>query len=75
MQNLKNDAFQRKWSISLQCLHCGCTGTATVHEPEAGLRFRVEGLSAGFRVIERPRGPDIRCVTCNSSALRKPDGR
>jgi hypothetical protein len=63
----KMDAVQDAWSVSLQCPHCQRTGTATIHE---GPRFRVEVLTAGFGVIERPNSPDIRCATCNSSALR-----
>jgi hypothetical protein len=65
------DAVQDAWSVSLQCPHCKRTGTPTIHD---GPRFRVEVLTAGFRVIERPNSPDIRCATCKQFRTSKPTG-
>jgi hypothetical protein len=62
------------WAVALCCPHCGRTGSCTVSEDDGGKepRLRVEGLSSGFVVVElRPgAGQDIRCGTCNSSALK-----
>jgi hypothetical protein len=62
------------WAVSLCCPHCGRTGTGTASEEDADgePRLRVDGLSSGFVAVElRPgAGQDIRCVTCNSSALK-----
>jgi hypothetical protein len=59
------------WVVALCCPHCGRTGTGTVSEG-AGSRLRADSLSSGFGAVElRPgAGQDIRCVTCNSSALK-----
>jgi hypothetical protein len=58
------------WAIVLCCPHCRRPGTGTVSEGQAEPRLRVESLSSGFVAVERPgAGQDIRCVTCNSSAL------
>jgi hypothetical protein len=62
------------WAVSLCCPHCGRTGTGTASEEDAEgePRLRVESLSSGFVAVElRPgAGQDIRCITCNSSALK-----
>jgi hypothetical protein len=62
------------WAVSLCCPHCGRTGTGTASEEDAEgePRLRVDSLSSGFVAVElRPgAGQDIRCVTCNSSALK-----
>jgi hypothetical protein len=62
------------WAVTLCCPHCGRTGTGTVSEDgrQAEPRLRVDSLSGGFVAVElRPgAGQDIRCVTCNSSALK-----
>jgi hypothetical protein len=64
------------WAVTLCCPHCGRTGTGTVSEEgldrQAERRLRVDSLSSGFVAVElRPgAGQDIRCVTCNSSALK-----
>jgi hypothetical protein len=64
------------WAITLRCPHCGRAGTAIVSElgsvGQAESRLRIDCLSSGFVVVERrPRaGQDIRCSTCNSSALK-----
>jgi hypothetical protein len=65
-----------EWTVALCCPHCGRTGSGTVSEdPYDGQKEphrRVDGLSSGFVVAElRPgAGQDIRCGTCNSSALK-----
>jgi hypothetical protein len=64
------------WAVALLCPHCERTGSCTVSEDaddgakELGLR--IDALSSGFVVVElRARaGRDIRCATCNSSALK-----
>ena len=63
------------WTVALRCPHCGRTGSGTVSEDAYGKneqRLRVDRLSSGFVVVElRPgAGQDIRCGTCNSSALK-----
>jgi hypothetical protein len=64
------------WAVTLCCPHCGRTGAATVSEDglegKAERHLRVDSLSSGFVAVElRPgAGLDIRCVTCNSSALK-----
>ena len=64
------------WAITLRCPHCGRAGTATVSEDgsdgQAEPRLRIVALSSGFVVVELRRGAeqDIRCSTCNSSALK-----
>jgi hypothetical protein len=64
------------WAVALCCPHCGRTGTGTVSEGglngQARARLRVDSLSSGFGAVElRPgAGQDIRCMTCNSSALK-----
>jgi hypothetical protein len=64
------------WAVTLCCPHCGRTGTGTVSEAgldgQAERRLRVDSLSSGFVAVElRPgAGQDIRCMTCNSSALK-----
>jgi hypothetical protein len=64
------------WAVALRCPHCGRTGSCTISEDvddgRKEPRLRVEGLSSGFVVVElRPgAGQDIRCGTCNSSALK-----
>jgi hypothetical protein len=64
------------WAVTLCCPHCGRTGTGTVSEDrldgDAEPRLHVENLSSGFVAVElRPgAGQDIRCITCNSSALK-----
>jgi DNA-directed RNA polymerase subunit RPC12/RpoP len=58
------------WTVGLRCPHCGRTGTGTVSE-DAEPRLRVDGLSSGFVVVELTGSrQDIRCGTCNSSALK-----
>jgi hypothetical protein len=61
------------WAITLRCPHCGRAGTAIVSEvasvdKEASLC--IGGLSSGFVVVPRRGGQDIRCSTCNSSAVK-----
>jgi hypothetical protein len=64
------------WAVTLCCPHCGRTGTATVSEDglagQAERHLRVDSLSSGFVAVELRSGAglDIRCVTCNSSALK-----
>jgi hypothetical protein len=63
------------WAVTLCCPHCGRTGTGTVSDGmdrQAERHLRVDSLSIGFVAVElRPgAGQDIRCVTCNSSALK-----
>ena len=64
------------WAVALCCPHCGLAGTGTVSEGgsdgNAGPRLRVDSLSSGFVAVElrRGAGQDIRCITCNSSALK-----
>ena len=64
------------WAVALCCPHCGRTGTGTVSESSldrpAKLRVSVDTLSMGFVAVELRSGvgQDIRCATCNSSALR-----
>jgi DNA-directed RNA polymerase subunit RPC12/RpoP len=61
------------WTVALRCPHCGRTGLGTVSEDGQKVpSLRVDGLSTGFITVElRPgAGPDIRCATCNSSALK-----
>jgi phage FluMu protein Com len=60
-----------KWSISLRCPHCARIGTATISED--GSTQRINDISSGFMLVERRApgaGHDIRCSTCNSSALQ-----
>jgi hypothetical protein len=64
------------WTVALCCPHCGRTGSGTVSEDTYGgqrePRLRVDGLSSGFVIVELRPGArqDIRCATCNSSALK-----
>jgi hypothetical protein len=64
------------WVVTLYCPHCGRTGTGTISEggleERAAPGLRVDSLTSGFRAVElRPKArQDIRCVTCNSSALK-----
>jgi LSD1 subclass zinc finger protein len=60
------------WAITLRCPHCGRAGTAAVSEGDADGKVRINDLSSGFVVVELRRGAeqDIRCSTCNSSALK-----
>jgi hypothetical protein len=64
------------WTVALCCPHCGRTGSCAVSEDaydgQKEPRLRVDRLSSGFVVVElRPgAGQDIRCGTCNSSALK-----
>ncbi len=64
------------WAVTLCCPHCGRTGTGTVSEDgmngQTEPRLRVDSLPSGFVAVElRPgAGQDIRCITCNSSALK-----
>jgi hypothetical protein len=64
------------WTVALRCPHCGRTGSGTVSEDAYGgqrePRLRVDGLSSGFVVGELRPGArqDVRCATCNSSALK-----
>jgi len=64
------------WAVALCCPHCGRTGTVTVSESSldrpAKLRVSVDTLSMGFVAVELRSGvgQDIRCATCNSSALK-----
>ena len=65
-----------EWTVALRCPHCGRTGSGTVSEDESDgqtkPRLRVDGLSRGFVVVDLRTGAgrDIRCGTCNSSALK-----
>jgi hypothetical protein len=64
------------WTVTLCCPHCGRTGTGTVFEDDLDgqvePRLRIASLPSGFVAVElRPGGAqDIRCATCNSSALK-----
>ncbi len=64
------------WTVALRCPHCGRAGSGTVSEDaydgKNEHRLRIDRLSSGFVVVElRPgAGQDIRCGTCNSSALK-----
>jgi DNA-directed RNA polymerase subunit RPC12/RpoP len=65
-----------EWTVALRCPHCGRAGSGIVSEDHADgqiePRLRVDGLSSGFVVVElrTGAGQDIRCGTCNSSALK-----
>jgi DNA-directed RNA polymerase subunit RPC12/RpoP len=65
-----------EWTVALRCPHCSRTGSGTVSEDDSDgqiePRLRVDGLSRGFVVVELRTGAgrDIRCATCNSSALK-----
>jgi hypothetical protein len=64
------------WAVALRCPHCGRTGSGTVsedrHDQQEEPRLRIDSLPRGFVAVElRPgAGQDIRCATCNSSALK-----
>jgi hypothetical protein len=64
------------WTVALRCPFCGHTGSGAISEDaydgHKEPRLRVDGLSRGFVVVELRLGPgqDIRCGTCNSSALK-----
>jgi transketolase N-terminal domain/subunit len=64
------------WAVAPCCPHCGRTGTGTVSEDsldgQAQPRLSVDSLSSGFLAVElrSGTGQNIRCVTCNSSALK-----
>jgi hypothetical protein len=61
------------WAIKLECPHCGRIGTATVSDGRADGEVCIDRLSPGFVVVKRPAPGarhDVRCSTCNSSALK-----
>jgi hypothetical protein len=65
------------WTVALRCPFCGCTESGAISEDvfdgQKESRLRVDGLSSGFVVVELRPGPgqDIRCGTCDSSALKQ----
>ncbi len=59
------------WTIKLECPHCGRVGTATVFDEGPEGEVCIGALSLGFVVVKRPGARhDVRCSTCNSSALK-----
>jgi hypothetical protein len=65
--------FPLAWAIKLECPHCGRIGTAMVSDDGADGKVRIDGLSLGFVVVQRAAPAardDVRCSTCNSSALK-----
>ena len=63
------------WTVALRCPHCGRVGSGAASEGaydgQNESRLRIDGLSSGFVVVELRTGVghDIRCSSCNSSAL------
>jgi hypothetical protein len=61
------------WAIKLECPHCGRVGTATVSDDGPDGEVCIDELSPGFVVVKRSMPVarhDVRCSTCNSSALK-----
>ncbi len=60
-----------RWAVALECPQCKRIGTASAFEDGCDGRVFIDSPSYGFVVMtRRASGHDIRCATCNSSALK-----